>query len=666
MNDQNKSKEELIKELQEQNFLLRKENNSLKAEYEKDISARKRAEEELAELNQLSKQIIQSAHEGIIVYDRDLKIRIFNPYMENLSGFPASEVIGKHAVDLFPFLDDFGVIENLKKVLTGEIVDVIDFPFSVPYSGQTGWSSYTTAALQNAGGEIIGVINTVRNITERKKAEEALANEKQRLADILKGTNVGSWEWNVQTGETIFNERWAEIIGYTLEEIAPLNIETWIKFTHPEDLKISGELLDKHFKGELDYYECEARMKHKNGNWVYVLDRGRVHEWDEEGKPLLMSGTHQDITEKKQTEIKLKISEAQKNAILNGIKSNIAFVDKDLKILWANKTAADSVNKTSEEMIGQTCHHFWANPEEPCKDCPSLKAVETKKSEEIIMHTPDGRVWEEKGEPIFDAEGNLIGVVEIATDVTERKKAEEALRGSEENLRKINAEKDKFFSIIAHDLRSPFNGFLGLTEIMAEGLQNLTLEEIQNIAVNMKISAANLYRLLENLLEWSLMKRGLTAFEPQLFLLSRIITESMALVTEAADKKEIAIKYDIPEDLTVFADRNMFEGIIRNLSSNAVKFTNKGGVVNISAKTMPDNMVEISVKDTGIGMGKDITDNLFRLDVNTSSKGTEDEPSTGLGLLICKDFIEKHGGELRVESEEGKGSVFTFTIPNNI
>jgi signal transduction histidine kinase len=142
------------------------------------------------------------------------------------------------------------------------------------------------------------------------------------------------------------------------------------------------------------------------------------------------------------------------------------------------------------------------------------------------------------------------------------------------------------------------------------------------------------------------------------------ITESMALVTEAADKKEIAISYDIPEDLSVFADANMFEGIIRNLSSNAVKFTNKGGVVNISAKTMPDKTVEISVKDTGIGMDKKMTDNLFRIDIDTSSKGTEDEPSTGLGLFICKDFIEKHGGKLWVESEEGKGSVFTFTIPD--
>jgi signal transduction histidine kinase len=198
---------------------------------------------------------------------------------------------------------------------------------------------------------------------------------------------------------------------------------------------------------------------------------------------------------------------------------------------------------------------------------------------------------------------------------------------------------------------------------MAEGLQNLTQNEIQEIAVMMKKSALNLYSLLGNLLEWSRMQRGLIPFEPQLFLLLQKITECMALVMEAADKKEIAVSYDIPEDLTVFADGNMLEGIIRNLSSNAVKFTRKGGDVIVSGKSMPDNMVEISIKDTGIGMNKEMTDNLFRLDIDTSRKGTEGESSTGLGLIICKDFIEKHGGKLRAESREGKGSTFYFTIP---
>jgi len=143
-------------------------------------------------------------------------------------------------------------------------------------------------------------------MAERKLAEEALAHQKQRLSYILEGTNVGTWEWDVQTGETIFNERWANIIGYTLEEISPVSIDTWMKFAHPDDLKISGELLEKNFTKELDYYEFEVRMQHKNGNWVWVLDRGKVMSWTDEGKPLLMCGTHQDITERKESEDKIR------------------------------------------------------------------------------------------------------------------------------------------------------------------------------------------------------------------------------------------------------------------------------------------------------------------------------------------------------------------------
>ncbi|MBT3634777.1 MAG: diguanylate cyclase [Candidatus Marinimicrobia bacterium] len=142
-------------------------------------------------------------------------------------------------------------------------------------------------------------------IIVRKQAEGSLAKERQRLAYILAGTNVGTWEWNVQTGETIFNERWANIIGYNLEELAPISIDTWTKFVHPDDLKVSSDLLEKHFNGELDYYEFEARLRHKDGNWVWVLDRGRISTKTDDGKPLLMSGTHQDITRQKQIEEKI-------------------------------------------------------------------------------------------------------------------------------------------------------------------------------------------------------------------------------------------------------------------------------------------------------------------------------------------------------------------------
>jgi CheY-like chemotaxis protein len=250
-------------------------------------------------------------------------------------------------------------------------------------------------------------------------------------------------------------------------------------------------------------------------------------------------------------------------------------------------------------------------------------------------------------------------------DITSRKNAEQALFESKEDLQKTNAEKDKFFSIIAHDLRGPFNGFLGMTKLLADELPNLAQGEIQKMAGAMRDSATNLFRLLENLLEWSRLQRGITSFEPGQFILMPMIAESMRPVIDLADKKGVEIRYEIQTDLEVFADEYMLASTIRNLASNAVKFTTKGGKVTIAAKTIPGNSVEISFMDTGIGMNSKTVADLFRIDVQTNRKGTENEPSSGLGLLLCKDFVEKHGGKLWVESEEGKGSVFYFTIPDN-
>ncbi len=155
----------------------------------------------------------------------------------------------------------------------------------------------------------LNAVEQTRLAEQTRRAEQALREQNWRIESILKGTNVGSWEWNVQTGETVFNERWADIIGYTLEEITPVSIETWIKYAHPDDLQGSNEQLQKHFQGELDYYEFESRMRHKDGHWVWVLDRGRVFSWTDDNKPLMMFGTHQDITHRKQTELALRQSE---------------------------------------------------------------------------------------------------------------------------------------------------------------------------------------------------------------------------------------------------------------------------------------------------------------------------------------------------------------------
>jgi signal transduction histidine kinase len=179
----------------------------------------------------------------------------------------------------------------------------------------------------------------------------------------------------------------------------------------------------------------------------------------------------------------------------------------------------------------------------------------------------------------------------------------------------------------------------------------------------MKDSASNLYGLLENLLEWSRLKRGLMDFNPQRIMIKQLITQSIEVLKESARKKNISLHLSFSEDLEIFADLHMLEAVFRNLVSNAIKFTPVGGEVIISASETENHLIKINVTDTGIGMTPEMISKLFHISEKISRQGTEGEPSTGLGLLLCKEFIEKHNGRISVTSEQGNGSTFTITIP---
>jgi signal transduction histidine kinase len=261
-------------------------------------------------------------------------------------------------------------------------------------------------------------------------------------------------------------------------------------------------------------------------------------------------------------------------------------------------------------------------------------------------------------------EGKPLMMFGTYADISDRKKADAEIEVKNAQLLLANMEKDKFFSIIAHDLRSPFNGFLGLTQMLADDLDTMSLEDIREIALVMRRSAVNVFSLLENLMEWSRINRGITAYEPKQLFLASSVTEAITSIAESAVKKGVNISLDIPQEVQVFADEYMLASIIRNLTSNALKFTHHGGIITISVIVTTGDSATISIRDTGIGMKKEMLSNLFRFDLQTNRKGTEGEPSSGLGLIICKEFIEKHGGKFWVESEEGKGSCFSFSIPS--
>lgn len=228
-------------------------------------------------------------------------------------------------------------------------------------------------------------------------------------------------------------------------------------------------------------------------------------------------------------------------------------------------------------------------------------------------------------------------------------------------LQELNATKDKFFSIIAHDLKTPFNSILGLSEILKEEAKHLDIATIEQYSGIIHSTSKNTFRLLENLLEWARIQQSQILFHPVSVQLKNLVNEVVEFMVEKANSKMIAVINYIPDGMVVYADKDMLKTILRNLISNALKFTSTRGKVEIKAISK-GSTIEILVFDTGTGISKDDMAKIFRIDSNFTKDGTENEKGTGLGLLLCKEFVEKHGGKIWVESEIGKGSTFTFTL----
>ena len=256
----------------------------------------------------------------------------------------------------------------------------------------------------------------------------------------------------------------------------------------------------------------------------------------------------------------------------------------------------------------------------------------------------------------------LIYVSEQIAMAISKKKDEDELKRYSEELQELNKSKDKFFSIIAHDLRSPFYGLLGLTNIIKSEYEELQPDETKAYLDELYSSTSNLYTLIENLLEWSRIQSGSMTFQPEEIDFKELMEEVISVLNQTAQLKSISIINHINNCLMIHGDRAMIRSLMQNLISNAIKFTHDGGSINISCSKINDEKVEVKVKDTGVGISNDKISKLFRIDENTSSPGTNKEKGTGLGLLLCSEIVEMHGSTINVSSEIGKGTYFSFAL----
>ena len=251
-----------------------------------------------------------------------------------------------------------------------------------------------------------------------------------------------------------------------------------------------------------------------------------------------------------------------------------------------------------------------------------------------------------------------IDIIELNARVNSMLKLSESYK----EIKHLNATKDKFFSIIAHDLKTPFTGLLGLTEIMYNQYDDLDKDEFKEYIKLLHENSKITFNLLQNLLAWSTSQKGKIICNPENFPINQIISENITLLENPANEKEIELTNNCENGIIVFADKNMILTVLRNLISNAIKFTPKKGKITVGCKQIDGKNVQISVTDTGVGISEENIPKLFSIEQNFKTIGTEKEKGTGLGLIVCKEFIEQNNGKIWVESEEGKGTSFMFTI----
>ena len=251
---------------------------------------------------------------------------------------------------------------------------------------------------------------------------------------------------------------------------------------------------------------------------------------------------------------------------------------------------------------------------------------------------------------------------DLEAAIKQQAELNEKLRASEQQLKDLNVRKDKFFSIVSHDVKSMLVSAIGFSKLLISDADTLPREMVKEFASHVHSSTTNTYDLLENLLTWTRMQTGRMLYQRAWHGVDDLIQNNLRMLQDNAARKRIQLSREGDREAQVYADRNMINSVLQNLISNAIKFTEQGGEITVSSRTF-DHTVEIAVRDNGVGISPENLHKLFRIDMNHSTPGTEEEEGTGLGLVLCKEMIEKHEGRIWAESEPGKGSSFFFTLP---
>lgn len=669
-------------------------------------------EAELEESYQRYRTLIENAPEAIVLLDVDKNIYVdVNQNAVELYKLPREELLKVGPISLSPHQQPGGrksaesAKEKIMEAVEGktpifEWIHLDSMGNEIPC--EVRLVRFPSATNTLVRGSIIDISERLQDVHKNKQVEIALRESEKKYRELF--------EKSADAILIIENGMFVDCNQATVEMLGYKNKEELLQ-THPSELSPESQP-----DGRASIEKADEMMRiaiEKGSNrfeWAHVKANGVVFSVEVlltpvviDKEKLILHTVWRDITESKRAReieyVLYQISEAvHKRETLRGM---LKVVHKQLgKLLDTTnfyvalyndledtysfpfyKDEIDEVDESEIQILKDGLTDYVRRTGKPLY-CNIEKSRLLEKEGELKIIGTNPEIW--LGAPLIVSE-KVIGVVAVQdyhdsqkytkrdldllnfvseniSSAIDKKMADEALSQSEKELKNLINDKDKLFSIIAHDLRAPFNALLGYTEFLSKEVKSLDRDEIEKVAENMNRSAFSVFRLLENLLQWSRYQTGRINYSPRQYYLNDQIEEVIGIFSINSLKKDIKIETRVDQNTMVFADKDMIETVLRNLISNALKFTERGGLIYLTSIENGKNL-EISVVDNGIGIHQDILEKLFDVGETHTKLGTENEKGTGLGLLLCKDFVKKNRGRISVETELGKGSRFYFTLP---
>ena len=384
-------------------------------------------------------------------------------------------------------------------------------------------------------------------------------------------------------------------------------------------------------------------------------------EWNGQGAYLALL---RDITDRKLAEEKIKRAAQEWRTTFDSITDMISIHDKNFKILRVNQALAKAFKIEPRELIGKTCYEVFHNTKQPCPNCPHSWSLRTNKPAKLELFEPHlGIHLGISTSPVFDDKGEVIGSVHIAKDITERKQAEETLKKANEKLTEYNQLKDEFVSTASHELRTPLSIIQGAIRLILDEIPGKIVEEQRKVLATAMENVKRLGRIVDSLLNISRIESGKLDLQKTVVNICKLIEDTVSDYKALAEEKDICLDYEVPQrSVNIGLDPDKTKEVLMNLISNSLKFTPEKGWVKVVCAER-DGEVLVSVQDSGVGIAKQDIPKLFDKFTQFGRKAGPGEKGTGLGLAIAKKLVEMHGGNIEVESEVGRGTTFTISLP---